>query len=162
MCIRTQCQDEEDHDNIEKGLSVRTREWVMTIITNNLDQDSQSSHWSLFVCNIITGDTFHFDSSSPYNSAAASHTKAQFEKHIKRPLKRPVNVPCPQQINGFDCGVYALVFAEKIFDLITSGCLCSPQEFCKAMEDKVKSITPIEVAAHRRGLLEELEALSSK
>ncbi|KAK1137499.1 hypothetical protein K0M31_002005 [Melipona bicolor] len=85
---------------------------------NNCDRKDAAggSHWSLLIFCKQDKTCYHFDSSKGYNGNIA----AKFAKNImncvlyKDESNKFVDIDCPQQDNGYDCGVYVLCLADVI------------------------------------------------
>lgn len=71
---------------------------------------------------------YHFDSSSFANDRTAKEIQGKFEVffHQKIPL---INSSCPQQENGYDCGLYVIVLMEEF-------CRCIREYFLREMNEK--------------------------
>eukprot|EP00512_Aurantiochytrium_limacinum_P010091 CAMPEP_0171552316 /NCGR_PEP_ID=MMETSP0960-20121227/8252_1 /TAXON_ID=87120 /ORGANISM="Aurantiochytrium limacinum, Strain ATCCMYA-1381" /LENGTH=242 /DNA_ID=CAMNT_0012101749 /DNA_START=217 /DNA_END=942 /DNA_ORIENTATION=+ len=105
-------------DNIFRQLSKANL--VLVPIVDADAEEGGGSHWTLIA--VHRGDGYyHFDSS--LNAAggevleAAKVTAARLSSLFSDASIDPAEikpVPCPQQNNGYDCGVFACAFAEKI------------------------------------------------
>lgn len=99
---------------------------------NNCDrkQSAGGSHWSLLVYSKPEQVCFHFDSSSGFNGVVASEFARSLTSYFLGRSKECIQVPCPQQENGYDCGIYVLCFTDAILDYVKTkkqlkGCDCN-------------------------------------
>ncbi|XP_003702376.2 sentrin-specific protease 8 [Megachile rotundata] len=111
---------------------------------NNCDRKDAAggSHWSLLVFSKHDKKCYHYDSSRGYNSSVAS----QFATNVMNsvldkdvPNKKFVEADCPQQDNGYDCGIYVLCVTDVIIKHVlqtgkVEGCDC--REVKKLAESK--------------------------
>lgn len=77
------------------------------------------SHWSLLVCCKQDRTCYHLDSSKGFNNSIAS----KFAKNVMDCVlgkdernKKFAEPNCPQQDNGYDCGIYVLCLADVIVE----------------------------------------------
>jgi Ulp1 family protease len=85
-----------------------------------------STHWSLLYLDLSKGVAFHLDSSTVVNGRSAE-AAALFAANIFRIRNETVSdsfqtisVKCPQQSNGYDCGIYALLYADCVSKLLVT------------------------------------------
>lgn len=80
-------------------------------------ESAGGSHWSLLVYSTRERMCYHFDSSRGLNRDTASHFSRNIVQYFSGNLeKRITDVSCPQQDNGYDCGIYVLCFVDKIME----------------------------------------------
>ncbi len=87
MCLRTQCHDDEDHEMLEEGVQLRSRRWMLCVITDNCDQDSSSSHFSLIVAdlrNINNCDNDNIDDEEGEKSVGKGKGKSGIDNKRKK------------------------------------------------------------------------------
>ncbi|XP_029201653.2 sentrin-specific protease 8-like isoform X1 [Acropora millepora] len=72
------------------------------------------SHWSLLVYERQRNIFHHYDSFSSHNSPAARSLAKKMEPFLAAKSSHFVEDRCPQQENGYDCGVYLICFAEEL------------------------------------------------
>ncbi|KAI9100596.1 hypothetical protein DFS34DRAFT_563089, partial [Phlyctochytrium arcticum] len=93
-----------------------TREWIFLPVSDGSAARGGGSHWSLLVWHRGSRSFFYFDSMGNSNLDVAKATAQRL-----MPLVSSVSddkpdvpgfemVPCPQQQNGSDCGVYVMAF----------------------------------------------------
>ena len=71
------------------------------------------SHWSVLLYNKKENKFFHHDSIANTNKDHAV-TMAKKIKSINKEINSTViEIPSPQQNNGYDCGIYALLYIKK-------------------------------------------------
>ncbi|CAM9122267.1 unnamed protein product [Ectocarpus sp. 8 AP-2014] len=129
-CMMNQCDDQEEYEDLGRGLELATRSVVFVPVNNAAGPFSRGSHWSLLVCEkgIAGGDERrsrwrfrHFDSSEGSNRTPAELTAAKFvqmlgEKTVgeDKPSRVEHLRDAPQQRNAFDCGMYTILLAERL------------------------------------------------
>lgn len=89
-----------------------SKEYVFCCVSNGsaeLVQDS-GSHWSLLFIDRVRNVAYHLDSSAGLNSPSAKHILYKLGLNEVR----FVEPNCPQQRNGFECGVNVLINARLI------------------------------------------------
>ncbi|XP_012282015.1 sentrin-specific protease 8-like [Orussus abietinus] len=73
------------------------------------------SHWSLLVFSRREEKCFHFDSSKGMNQRIARlFSKKIIRYSLDKEADNYVESDCPQQDNGYDCGLFVLCFADLI------------------------------------------------
>lgn len=137
-------------------------ELVLLPVSNN-DDASQvgGSHWSLLVYRRRSGadgagpSRFeHYDSCGNANAAFAKGIALKFipllQPTDRGPTLKLVSMTTPQQVNGFDCGMYVLAIAEVMVQAHAEG---GAEVASEALRERV---TAPGVAAKREALLKEL------
>ncbi|KAG7208651.1 hypothetical protein KM043_014856 [Ampulex compressa] len=83
---------------------------------NNCDKVDVAggSHWSLLIYSQLDKTCYHFDSCKPLNSVVGS----EFSKNLMcyfsgKKENRFIEADCPQQANGYDCGLFVLCVADE-------------------------------------------------
>ncbi|CAF0767313.1 unnamed protein product [Rotaria sordida] len=71
------------------------------------------SHWSLLILSIQEKILYHFDSMSLLNDHTAKEVQQKFQAFFHDDHITLINCRCPQQKNGFDCGLYVIVIVEE-------------------------------------------------
>ncbi|XP_008547257.1 sentrin-specific protease 8 [Microplitis demolitor] len=85
-------------------------------------EDVGGSHWSLLVYSKNEKICCHFDSSAGGNNSVARNFSNKIIKHLVADTETEFkNVPCPQQGNSYDCGIYVLCFADIILEHLKSN-----------------------------------------
>lgn len=102
---------------------------------NNCDSKDAAggSHWSLLVYCKRDKTCYHFDSSTGYNGNIASKFASNVMSYLldkDEPAKQFIELDCPQQDNGYDCGIYVLCLTDVIIRYVmetgkVNGCDCS-------------------------------------
>ncbi|KAJ1953497.1 hypothetical protein EC988_002959 [Linderina pennispora] len=72
------------------------------------------AHWSLLIYIRSTRTYHYFDSLAATNYSAASQTQRRIDYLLGNELTKIVMHSCPQQENGFDCGVFVVLFADVL------------------------------------------------
>jgi Ulp1 family protease len=133
--LRLQCTEEEEFAEFYAGNNLGDVEFVFVPVNDNQSFSSGSSHWSLLVAHIDSLHYWHFDSHGNYNRNSAQ----EFSNILSRGLSSCrselggldatfISVPSAQQRNGYDCGVYTLLNADKIFEHLLENTLNSSTE----------------------------------
>lgn len=69
----------------------------------------------------------------------------------------------PQQQNGYDCGVYTIMFADCIVETLVANPSISPQALVDAVSSRLMStVTPSAVTQYRQLCIEDLNSLVSE
>ncbi|KAJ2779296.1 SUMO1 sentrin specific peptidase 8 [Coemansia interrupta] len=121
QCLRLQ----QDLPSLQSALppDMHTKHIIFIPINDGDDvfvQGGSGSHWSLLVCSRttrgagLTADvTFHyFDSAANANYQVALAVKAKLEMLLGESHRQIITHSCPQQENGYDCGVFVILFAD--------------------------------------------------
>ncbi|XP_074111960.1 sentrin-specific protease 8 [Cotesia typhae] len=112
------------------------------------------SHWSLLVYSKNEKTCFHFDSAHGNNNAEARSFGLKISKQLLGDKTASFkNVECPQQDNGYDCGIFVLCFTDAILEHLKSSSSVETCNFCK-----VKSLSIYK----RRKLLDLINKLSQQ
>ena len=85
-------------------------------INNNRDVEAVEggSHWSLLAWAAADGAFRHYDSAGGINAAAAARVAAAAAAALPGGSSKVVQQPMPQQMNGWDCGLYVLALARLL------------------------------------------------
>ncbi|XP_014238385.1 sentrin-specific protease 8-like [Trichogramma pretiosum] len=111
---------------------------------------SGGSHWSLLVFSRSDKTCFHFDSSKGMNGMVARAFSRDISNYLLDRTGQYVEIDCPHQENGYDCGLFVLCFAEVIAECI--------QKRYKIEECKYDSVRRL-VSEKRRSLLNLINTL---
>ncbi|XP_072744826.1 sentrin-specific protease 8 [Anoplolepis gracilipes] len=80
------------------------------------------SHWSLLIYSRNDEICYHYDSSSCINRFIAEKFARNIIKYfLDKQERRYIEMDCPQQNNGYDCGLYVLCLADIISKNILNG-----------------------------------------
>jgi Ulp1 family protease len=133
--LQLQVDDDDEYQQLAGGLAVNSFEWLFLPVNDRVRFDAESTHWSLLVCHVPTGSLFHCDSHGNYNSPAVHLLAPKLQRLLllsttsitsttmmnrNRP-KAPaivVSIDVPQQRNGYDCGVYVVLFTKCLVSLV--------------------------------------------
>jgi hypothetical protein len=119
--LKLQCDDDEERAELAAGLGIDSKRWILAPVNDCDSFSAASSHWSLLLCNISTGLMVHFDSNGQYNRNAGRETASLVSQLIGKPASAPVRfiqAAVPQQTNGYDCGMYTVMFADRLRAMI--------------------------------------------
>jgi sentrin-specific protease 8 len=97
------------------SLKLETRELVLLPVSDHDEPDAAGgTHWSLLAfyrCGHHE-NFYHFDSLMGINFESAAHLARRVAPLLGARDARVLVGPTPQQQNGYDCGMYAIVIAE--------------------------------------------------
>ncbi len=131
--VRWQIDESEYNDFIDL---IGSKDWLFIPINGAMSQEDFGNHWSLLCYSIGKNMAFHFDSARGFNNAAAVDTLKAITKVLKSNNMKAHNKQaeskqessfysfsdsCPQQIDGFNCGIYTLLVSRWISQYIMSG-----------------------------------------
>ena len=136
---------DEERKGMARYLKLSSRTWILTIINDSSSLETTGSHWSLLALHLASGSGFHLDSMGGRNDRAAKrilellqnlHTFGKDEEESKDGDRRGgsskaaaavllpplmIEITAPQQTEGFNCGVYSLLFADILSSYIAGG-----------------------------------------
>ncbi|XP_071082261.1 sentrin-specific protease 8-like [Haliotis cracherodii] len=98
-------------------LGLPTKQFVFLAVNNNNSCDQVGgSHWSLLVYVRSSQEFRHYDSAGHSNEAIAKKLAYRLQPHVHAPYGRMkfVEMDCPQQQNGYDCGMYVISVSEHL------------------------------------------------
>lgn len=85
----------------------------------NRTDKAGGSHWSLLLYCRGEKCCYHFDSSNGSNSRIASDfAKTLIRYTVGKSEKKLVEINCPQQNNGYDCGIHVLCMTDIILEYV--------------------------------------------
>lgn len=140
------------------SLRLQTKDYVAIPVNDSESTTTPNSgtHWSLLIWSKRHQQFFHYDSSPPHNTRAATRisrclwpaiSRNQFSKSKKLgALPDVIAAKCPRQSNDSDCGVYLLLILNT---LLRAGGICDIEPI----------VTPAAVTAYRRHCGETIERL---
>jgi len=105
---------------------------------------------------------YHFDSMSSSNDRTAKEIQRKIEIFFHENIHL-INSRCPQQKNGFDCGLYVIVIVEEFCRFVNEYLLEKLNEkefFDKFMDEIQRSITSDYINQRRKQLKILLESMS--
>lgn len=117
--IQLQVDDEQEYLEVVRGQGFDGYEWLFFPINDSISFSHSGSHWSLMICHWKSLTFLSVDSGGSTNRAAVecfAEKLAHWRGLAKEPLV--IDVPCPRQSNGYDCGIYVILFSERIADFI--------------------------------------------
>lgn len=79
-----QCNEEEEYQEVAKGVEIATREWILVPVNNSYSFSTASTHWSLLLVQRQTGNLYHFDSCAMHNAIAAEITSKKIFQLLGR------------------------------------------------------------------------------
>ena len=91
----------------------------VTAVNDNESFQSHSSHWSSLLCHIPTGNIWHYDSYKNKNTKSAQNLVEKLTKVFQWNTVPIIhNIKGPQQTNGYDCGVFTVLFMKRLSTLL--------------------------------------------
>ncbi|XP_015172832.1 PREDICTED: sentrin-specific protease 8-like [Polistes dominula] len=108
------------YDIFLEPINAHSKEFIFFPLNNMSKKDAAGgSHWSLLVYSKPENTYFHFDSCQGTNGSIASTFTNNLMLYFNCTNDtRFIERDCPQQDNGFDCGLYVLCFIEIISQYI--------------------------------------------
>ncbi|UJR28617.1 hypothetical protein I4U23_009850 [Adineta vaga] len=124
------------------------------------------SHWSLLILSIQDKILYHFDSMSSANDRTAKDIQDKFRIFFHEQVQL-INTRCPQQKNGFDCGLYVIVIVEEFCRFLYENYLSKKsieenydkEVFEMFMNEIHQCITSKSISQRRKQLKELLESM---
>ena len=124
-------------------------------------RQASSSHWSLLYLDLLNNVALHLDSHGDNNCKAAEMMTADILRLLKRECTPPViTVRCPQQGNGYDCGIFTILHAEFIADRIAA--ILSASNAQDLMEAELKDWVARRLPFYREKLKEDIKTLAAE
>lgn len=163
-----QAIDDDENDELAISLSIKLKRWIIVPINDNDSFASASTHWSLLLCNINSGFIAHFDSNNSYNFTAACKAARRIRRllHMDEIVENNgfIQVKCSQQENGYDCGMYVVIFTLKICKFLSdmNKSLGGDDSIMYQLESIVDSVSPRSVSEYRQQTLKSIHELTSK
>jgi len=141
---------------IVEDLKLKEMDYVFFPVNNNNKVDGEGgSHWSLlvYISDKGHGKFFHHD---PISNTNYRHAKELVENLSRANTFFKFNpkieeVVVPKQLNGYDCGIYTVIYAGVLANDITNG-----------FAPKLINITPEEVNKCRKTLRQKISAEKEK
>ncbi|KAI9222733.1 hypothetical protein BC828DRAFT_8812 [Blastocladiella britannica] len=117
------------------------------------------SHWTTLIYHRASGQAYHFDSNNgsgveETSNRAAIATSALLAQMLQ--WTTPIKVResrCPQQSNGYDCGVAVVAVARTAVKIVTESGTGDPQPLINAIEAEA---SPLTLAAVRERMQDEV------
>ena len=106
-----------------KNLQINEKDWVFYPVCNNnqVNRPGGGTHWSLLVYCKAKDVYYHHDPINPTNEMHAVELIHKISSADSRFSMSQKKVMPPQQKNGYDCGPYIMLFANKIADNLVKG-----------------------------------------
>ncbi|CAF3527756.1 unnamed protein product [Adineta steineri] len=155
---------------------------ILPINDNRQVTEFSGSHWSLLILSIQGRNIFffrfinkkntfpsekflyHFDSMSSLNDRTAKEMQKKLKIFFHGDIHL-INSRCPQQANGFDCGLYVIVIVEEfcryIQEYYSMENLNDKKFFEKFIDEINRCITSEYINQRRKQLKTLLESMSS-
>ena len=129
--LRFQLESQEELDDFRTGNDVDSAEWILLPVNNAASCQEAGSHWSLLAFHVLTTTGIHLDSMRGSNDGQARELLSKINQTLSIKLRREPTFlslsssVCPQQQEGYNCGVYTALFAE---------CVAKYAMFCTSSE----------------------------
>lgn len=110
----------EDTNTIIEPLELKDKNYIFIPI-NNAEKDEEGSHWSLLFYNKSEKTCYYLDSNKQSNIKHARIVFSKIKNYLCTSDNNHINlriVDCPQQDNGYDCGIYLLLFVDWLISTI--------------------------------------------
>ncbi|XP_038068730.1 sentrin-specific protease 8-like [Patiria miniata] len=104
-------------------LDLSSKDFVFLAVNDHHCQDSAGgSHWSLLIFDRTDNKFSHYDSSGSMNQGSAMILCCKLHPFLKASGEITlVAEECPQQDNGYDCGLYVICVAEHLCQQMIDG-----------------------------------------
>ncbi|KAL9688845.1 hypothetical protein QQ045_033270 [Rhodiola kirilowii] len=157
------CPDAQSIHDVLEPLNLPSYDIVVFPINNNDDvsRAEGGSHWSLLAYHKKSGVFLHHDSSRGLNHVHALRLfrcVSQFLDASGSPKYKKADTP--KQVNGYDCGVYVIAIAKVISAWNEESEEAGMEDLW--ISEVKKQVTPANVAALRREILELIKSLMEK
>lgn len=103
-------------------LNPSSRSHIIFAVNDNASTAAGGSHWSLCVFSKTENRFFHFDSSSGSNKSSCLSLVKILKTCLSCETADISNVPCLQQNNSYDCGVFVLCHTDLVCRTILKDC----------------------------------------
>jgi sentrin-specific protease 8 len=159
--LRIQCTSQSDYQELFAGLELGAREYLLLPCSDSTDFESVSTHWSLLVFHVPSRRAMHLDSSGKYNLKSAQHLVEKLCDIFSLPAGS-IDLDCPkspQQANGYDCGIHAILAARHIaIGMSNSSGLVSLEESVASLP---LSVSPDSATSYRSALIQIIEDMAA-
>lgn len=173
--ICMQYYEDEDLNEILDGMGLgdkETLDWIILPITDQDSLSSPSTHWSCLLYSSKLRLGFHFDSNVPHNLVASERITMKlgdllFGSEGGGNIGKVIQSSNPQQKNGYDCGIFTLMFMESLARVLEEN-MASNDDFTNstsiliAFESALQNITPDDAKTCRMKLKSQIRSLASK
>jgi sentrin-specific protease 8 len=95
-------------------LNPASRSHIIFAVNDNSSDKAGGSHWSLCVFSKDENVFHHFDSLTGSNKTPCSSLVKILQSCLNCGDAELINVPCLQQSNGYDCGIFVLCHADLV------------------------------------------------
>ncbi|XP_071701081.1 NEDD8-specific protease 1 [Rutidosis leptorrhynchoides] len=153
------CPDTDSLKDFLQPLNLPSKKLIIFPINDNDDMElaEGGSHWSLLAYEKTANVFVHHDS---FRGANSNHAERLYEKlvlYLGDDEASYIEYGCsPQQVNGYDCGLYVLVIAKEICCWFDSGAHGNGDLWFARVKENV---TPSTVSSLRVGILGLIENL---
>ena len=112
----------DNRKNIIKDLKMDEKEYVIFPVNNNDKmEEGGGSHWSLLVYSKKEEGFYHHDPIKRANYKHAVELMYKISVSNDNFIPKMTDIPSPKQCNGYDCGPYIIMYANKMAENITHG-----------------------------------------
>jgi len=119
--------DERERQQVVTAQEMKRRKLILVIISDTTTVSvgtGQGQHWSLIAYQQESQSALHLNSIAGSNGASARALVQVLDRMLlpEGQSSRIITLPsCPQQRGGFNCGVFALLFAQYLGKCMTEG-----------------------------------------
>ncbi|KAK9072819.1 hypothetical protein SSX86_009254 [Deinandra increscens subsp. villosa] len=158
----TNCPDITSLQDFLQPLNLPSKKLIIFPVNNNDDVAAVEggSHWSLLAFEKTANVFVHHDSYGGMNKNHAKRLYKTVVQYTGGSGTRYMECGCsPQQVTGYDCGLYVLAIAKEICDWFDSD---SPKNEDLWFAQVVERVTPGRVSGFRVEILELITSLRGK
>ncbi|VDQ10059.1 unnamed protein product [Trichobilharzia regenti] len=118
--------DEEHVGIVLDPLDCNKKDWIFLVINDAVSRvSSGGSHWSLLIFSPLIKNAFYLDSlECTPNYLQAVMLSKKLSTYLGISLVNVEKIDVVKQNNGYDCGIFCMVFIETICDMILKGDMC--------------------------------------
>ncbi|CAL4129079.1 unnamed protein product, partial [Meganyctiphanes norvegica] len=142
-----ECEISDVKQNIEPLIPEQTRYVLMAVNNNREFTPSGGTHWSLLMYKIEENVWYHYDSAEQLNyDEAQKLAKRIHDSRFTSGMPKFITAQSTQQNNGYECGAYAMAYAEEIAEILSRKDPC-----------EIKAINPLELKEnHTKSIRKEI------
>lgn len=115
----------QDYQHLLYGVNLQEKTHILIPVNDSPAVDKpggSGSHWSLMLYVAEIKEFFYFDSLGLFNYEHAVKISSNMQNLVsKNSTCKITPISVPKQLNGYDCGIYLIIFSELIIQGIMQG-----------------------------------------